>query len=279
MPTLKVAYSAATKTIRVLNNGDAIPGGFVNMGTFAHPDATYPDSVVIYHGIRDLLNTRSAVDPSQPALFPDNIMNMQEIQIEMLALPGVIWVQNLPVATQYHKKTTEDLTLEVLASAGTDAVSYMWQLDGVNIDFNPSAITKSLQLTNLSSLKAGTYRCIASGSGGINTAISNSVEVFVTGVDPVILPEITEDLPDTDTYTANVAKQLSITATGTGEVMYEWFHNGVGLAIDSEHSGVYTDTLTLTSPTSPAQDGDYYCEVTDEFGTVTSNTCTLSVAP
>ena len=85
MPTLKVVYKASTKEARVLDSGAATPGGFTAVGTFAHPDATYPDSVVIYHGVRDLLYKRSAANPANTAMFPDNITNMQEISITNLA--------------------------------------------------------------------------------------------------------------------------------------------------------------------------------------------------
>ena len=85
MPTLKVVYKASTKEARVLDSGTATPSGFVAVGTFAHPDATYPDSVVIYHGVRDLLYKRSAANPANTAMFPNNITNMQEISITNLA--------------------------------------------------------------------------------------------------------------------------------------------------------------------------------------------------
>lgn len=87
---LKVAYNGTTKTVSVLYTADAIPVGSVNIGTFNHPDLVYPDSVVIYHGVRDLLYKRSAANPSQTAKYPYNICNMQEITI--LPLPEVVTV-------------------------------------------------------------------------------------------------------------------------------------------------------------------------------------------
>ena len=78
---LKVAYNGTTKTVSVLNTADDIPAGSVNIGTFNHPDLVYPDSVVIYHGVRDLLYKRSAENPSELAMYPHNICNMQEITI------------------------------------------------------------------------------------------------------------------------------------------------------------------------------------------------------
>ena len=87
MPTLKVVYKASTKEARVLDSGTATPSGFTAVGTFVHPDATYPDSVVIYHGVRDLLYKRSAANPANTAMFPDNITNMHEIIITNLAKP------------------------------------------------------------------------------------------------------------------------------------------------------------------------------------------------
>lgn len=68
MPTLKIAFNKTTNVATVLDSGGSVPGGSVGVGTFVHPDATYPDSLVIFHGVRDLLYKRSAKDPASLAL-------------------------------------------------------------------------------------------------------------------------------------------------------------------------------------------------------------------
>lgn len=55
MSTLQVSYNRLTKTATVQKQGDTMPVGSVAIGTFEHPDPVYPESMVIFHGVRDLL--------------------------------------------------------------------------------------------------------------------------------------------------------------------------------------------------------------------------------
>lgn len=89
MTTLRVGYNPTTRVAEVASQGTAIPNGSVAVGTFEHPDPVYPDSVVIYHGVRDLLYRRSDADPSQTAMFPNNITDMARIQINLVRATGV----------------------------------------------------------------------------------------------------------------------------------------------------------------------------------------------
>lgn len=87
---LRAAYNNTTGVVNVDLNGVALPGGSVSIGTFEHPDITYPDSVVIYHAVRDLLYKRKHANPTQAGMFPDNITNMDKIKIQTtLVLPLV----------------------------------------------------------------------------------------------------------------------------------------------------------------------------------------------
>lgn len=89
MPTLAVGYNATTRVATVVEQGDALPDGSTNIGTFVHPDATYPDSYVIFHGVRDLLYKRSAADVTKTAMFPNNITDLDRVSIESVLVPPV----------------------------------------------------------------------------------------------------------------------------------------------------------------------------------------------
>lgn len=71
MPVLQVAYKeAAPKVALVQNDGTALPSGYVDAGSFDHPDPVYPGSLVLYHGVRD-------------ALYHFKQLNMGEVSIEI----------------------------------------------------------------------------------------------------------------------------------------------------------------------------------------------------
>ncbi len=81
MSLLRVAYNPTTRVANVAAANAAVPGGSVNIGTFNDPDLTYPDSVVIFHGVRDLLYKRSHANPANAAMFPENITDMDRVTI------------------------------------------------------------------------------------------------------------------------------------------------------------------------------------------------------
>lgn len=89
MPTLRAVYNPTTHVANVALTGTAVPGGSVAIGNFDHPDPVYPDSTVIYHGVRDLLYKRSASNPTNTAPFPENITDMASVKITVVTMAGL----------------------------------------------------------------------------------------------------------------------------------------------------------------------------------------------
>lgn len=85
MSTYQVAYNPTTRVALIQADNAAVPGGSTDVGSFDHPDPIYPGSEVVFHGVRDLLYKRSATNPANPAMFPDNITDMQNVSIELAA--------------------------------------------------------------------------------------------------------------------------------------------------------------------------------------------------
>lgn len=63
--------------------------------------------------------------------------------------------------------------------------------------------------------------------------------------------------------------ELKITATGTQPLTYQWYHNG-------SPTGINTNILSFASFVA-GDDGDYYCEVSNSEGSVTSDTIVLRI--
>lgn len=81
MPKLNVSYNPTTRVANV-GTASSVASGFTAIGSFDHPDVTYPDSYVIFHGVRDLLYKRSAKDITKTAMFPANITDMDRVTIK-----------------------------------------------------------------------------------------------------------------------------------------------------------------------------------------------------
>lgn len=78
MTDLQVAYNRRTKTVVIQDEGDDVPTGYVSIGSI-NPDAY----ATLSHAIRDALYQRSAADPSQRGMFPDNITDIAHIEIHL----------------------------------------------------------------------------------------------------------------------------------------------------------------------------------------------------
>ena len=173
MPTLKVGFNKTTNVATVLDAGGSIPVDSVEVGTFVHPDATYPDSLVIYHGVRDLLYKRSAKDPAEAGFWPNNIVDMQSISIDMQATPRLTIATKLP-----HLVSTiegDDINWHVDVAGGKAPFTYKWQFKAdtagaafVDIDSgdNASAATATLTLNDVTAASAGTYKVIVTDANG-----------------------------------------------------------------------------------------------------------------
>lgn len=115
MSTYQVAYNPTTKVALIQADAAVVPGGSVDVGSFEHPDPIYPGSEVVFHEVRDLLYKRSAADPAEMAMFPENITDMANITI---SLDAGIEPEDLVVITALNFNPTE-YTVAVAATVQT----------------------------------------------------------------------------------------------------------------------------------------------------------------
>lgn len=83
MPMYQVAYNKATRVALIQADNAALPAGSVDVGSFEHPEPITRGSKVVFHNVRELLYKRSAADPAQSAMFPNNITDMQNVMIDL----------------------------------------------------------------------------------------------------------------------------------------------------------------------------------------------------
>lgn len=190
MPTLKVAFNKTTKVATVLDASGSVPSGSVEIGTFVHPDATYPDSYVIYHGVRDLLYKRDKADPSQPGFWPDNYTDMQSVTITNSATPRLII--STPLSRVVSTIEGEDVTLTVVVLGGKAPLTYAWKFkaDGSEDWADVAdADEATLVLEDVDSSKGGEYKVIVTDANG--TKVESIGLVAVGAYPPPPAPELT----------------------------------------------------------------------------------------
>lgn len=189
MPTLKVAFNKATNVATVLDASGSIPSGSVQVGTFVHPDETYPDSLVIYHGVRDILYKRSAADPAQEGFWPDNIVDMQRVSIDMKGTPRLVIGTALPRVVSTIEGKDVSWTVEVLGGKAPYTYKWFWNDVVIDASVNPTAETATLVNHAVTAASAGIYKVEVTDANG--TKITSESLLAVGAYPPPALESIT----------------------------------------------------------------------------------------
>lgn len=82
--------------------------------------------------------------------------------------------------------------------------------------------------------------------------------------------------PQSQTSLTGTTANLSVAATGTAPLIYQWRRNGIALNEGGSISGTGTSALFLTN-VQPTDAGDFDAVVTNNFGSVTSQVAILTV--
>jgi pectin methylesterase-like acyl-CoA thioesterase len=185
---------------------------------------------------------------------------------------AVDYTAALPVITsqpQPNNLTVQvgsNVTMAVAASG--NQLSYQWQQNGTPISgvTNPSAITPTLNLTNVQLGDAGSYVAVVSNPSG--SVSSNPVTLNVS-TDPVPPPPGITTQPADTTVTVGNPTAISVVATGNN-LFYQWFKNNTLIP------GATGAALNFGS----AQIGDaasYTVVVSNSSGSITSSPAKLLV--
>jgi nucleoside phosphorylase len=175
----------------------------------------------------------------------------------VMSSAAVVTITPAPLAptitAQPHSVTInagQATTLSVVA-AGTAPLLYQWRRDGAAI----AGATSASYTTG----SAGSYSVAVANSAGTVLSLPATVTV-------VAPPTITTQ-PQSVTITADPwVAALTVVATGSAPLMYQWRHNGNNLA------GATNASVTVGVP------GDFAVVVSNSAGSVTSSLATVDIA-
>jgi alpha-tubulin suppressor-like RCC1 family protein len=228
-----------------LNNIVAIAAGY------SHSTALRADGTLVTWGT-SYQNT---------ATIPPDVRNVAQITVRGDVDLGLFGTR-APVCTVQpwdHFILAGSNALFAAKFAGAQPMSYQWQCNGTNI---PGATTDSLLLTNVQLAQAGNYQLVASNSYG--TGVTRSA-VLTVPAPPVITVQ-----PVGQTNVAGSTILLSVAATGSPPLSYQWRQNG------SNNVGVNSSLLAL-SPATRTNNGIYSVLVSNPGGTTVSSNTTVKV--
>ena len=159
-------------------------------------------------------------------------------------------------------ETGSPVTFSVTAS-GSSPLSYQWRRNGIGIS---GATGSLLVLGSVASASAGNYDVVVSNAAG-----SASSAVAVLTVVAAALPVITAQ-PASQAVPAGGSATLSVTATGSAPLAYQWRRDGETIA------GA-TGPSFLLSSVSAASAGSYSVLVSNSAGSISSRPAVVSVVP
>ena len=143
-------------------------------------------------------------------------------------------------------------------TASGPGLFYQWRLNGAALG---GEVAATLALTGVSAAQAGSYDCVVSNVCGSVTSAAAVVS---------LLPGVQFSAgPMAQAACLGEAVVLSVTATGSGTVTYQWRKDA------SDLSGELSDTLSIPSY-AVTDAGVYSCVVSDDCGPVESGTAVLS---
>jgi uncharacterized protein YpmS len=147
-----------------------------------------------------------------------------------------------------------------VGAIGTPTLSYQWYFNGSSLGTGPTNST--LILSGIGTNKAGNYTVTVNNSYG---SVTSTVATLTVYVPPVIAIQ-----PLSQTVAQGLNASLSVTASGTEPLSYQWIFSGTNLA------GATTSVLVLTN-LQATNAGSYTVVVTNSAGSITSAPAMLAV--
>ncbi|MEN9574263.1 MAG: hypothetical protein RL514_2118 [Verrucomicrobiota bacterium] len=152
----------------------------------------------------------------------------------------------------------QNATFSVNAT-GTAPLLYQWRFGGINLT---GATNTSVTLNNVQASQAGLYSVIISNSGGSTTSSNATLTVLLPPA--IVVQPVSQTLP------AGATLNLSVTATGSPTLTYQWRLNGTPIP------GGTGPFLSLFNVQESAE-GNYTVVVSNPYGTVTSQIAVVTV--
>lgn len=151
-----------------------------------------------------------------------------------------------------------DVTFSITAS-GAPPLYYGWLSNGYNLVYATNA---SYTITNVQTKHAAWYYGVVRNAAGSATSKPAVLDV---GFPPSIKTQ-----PTSKTVKAGANVTLTVTASGTTPLSYQWSVNGTSIA------GATKSSFPITGA-QPSQAGDYRVKVSNPYGAVDSAIATLTV--
>ena len=248
-----------TKNVTNYHLGQAIlasPGTTINVGNIIRHVQTSPGDVVT--GQIGLSDGRYSKTEFPPLLVSTSRSLQLRFPISRPALAPTIVTQPVSQSVTAGAK----VTLSVAASG--DALCYQWQKDGTTLT---GATNATLGFDSVQQGNAGIYAVVVSNTGG--SVVSSNAQLTVAAA--LVAPSV-ETPPMSQSLVAGSGTTLTVSATGTLPISYQWFRD------DTPITGATSNSLSFESA-RVTDSGSYTARITNAAGTRTTPPAQLTVTP
>jgi len=235
------ASGTAPLSFQWLKNGVAIPGAISNVLTLA---AISTNDVGNYSVV--VTNIVGSIASSSATLT-------------VLVPPAIV---TPPANTSAVAGSNATFTV---TASGSSPLTYQWFKNGVAI---AGATSATLTLTDVTTNNAASYSVVVTNAAG---SVTSGNAVLAVQLPPAI---VTPPANQFGALGSNVV--LSVVASGSGPLNYQWFSSGGALADGGNISGSTSNILTIAALTTN-EIGSYFVVVSNAFGTVTSASASVAV--
>ena len=158
-----------------------------------------------------------------------------------------------------------------VGTAGSPPLEVQWRRNGVPLADGggiSGATSHTLTIVGAQPGDAGNYSVLVTNAVG--TIISSNAALVVLSPPSIVTPPLAQSVGEGATVS------LSVLATGTGPLVYQWQRNGSNIVNGGSVSGADTATLMLNNA-QPSQGGLYTVTISNAVGGVVSSPVQLTV--
>lgn len=171
---------------------------------------------------------------------------------EMYESPGI------PLIQHNNRNRLNDTFIMSVTLNSNDSIQYQWYKNSVAIS---GANQAQLTIYNMTYSDAGIYKLAIITS--CNTIFTSDTFISVKYL-------IINQSPQTAKTCMGLNAYFSVDASGSNSIIYQWFHNGMLV-------NAATNSNILISKVNYTDTGFYYLQLTNEYGTINSDTVHLNL--
>jgi hypothetical protein len=195
------------------------------------------------------------------AIMNSTISNLDDLAADDLAGGEYLYDVAPLITTQPASQTASPggTATFTVATSNNPAATFQWQFNGAAIS---GATNATLTLSNLSASNQGNYQVVVTDRAAV---VSSSVVTLVVAAGPSITSS-----PASQTLATGAPLTLSVSASGSSALTYQWYLNGTAIA------GATGSTYSLANA-GATDAGSYTVTVSNGVATSTSSAATVTV--